>query len=145
MQYSGATVSEGAVRRHVKRFSEHKEFENGAESGVGDVVSSTNSLFTSPSQPPWRRWAVEGLVNNTTRRCSALPRFINNIPPCAPTSKYSSITKTKKQAIEKLSDWMSNAFFNQLSYDILWIMCWRKSSQQILTLASICPLLKIII
>ena len=27
--------------------------------------------------------------------------------PCDPTSKYSSITKARKQAVEKLPDWMS--------------------------------------
>ena len=49
MKYSGATVSERAVRRRIERLFKRQEFENGVESGGGDVVSSPNSLVPSPS------------------------------------------------------------------------------------------------
>ena len=74
MNYSGATVSERAMRRRVERFFERQEFENGVESGGGDAVPSPD---------------------------------LSTTPPRDPTSKYYPITKARKQAIDKIPDWMS--------------------------------------
>ena len=107
MQYSGATVSERAVRHRVKRFFERQEFENGVESGGEDIVLSPNSLVTSPfSTTPDN---TEPLLDSlTTPSGDAVPYpYLSTTPPRDPTSKDSSITKARKQAIDRLPDWMS--------------------------------------
>ena len=95
------------MRRRVERFFERQEFENGVESGGGDVVSSPNSLVPSPSSTtPGDTDLLPDF--STTPPGDAVPSpDLSTTPPRDPTSKYSSITKARNQAIDKLPDWMS--------------------------------------
>ena len=104
MQYSGATVSEQAVRHRVDRFFELQEFENGVESGGGDVVSSPNSLMTSPSSTTLGNTEPLPDLSTTTPGDSVPSPDLSATPPHDPTSKDYLITKARKQAIEKLPD-----------------------------------------
>ena len=115
MQYSGAAVSERAVRRRVERFFERQEFENGVESGGGDVVLSPNSLVPSPSSITPRD-TDPFTDSSTTPPGYAKPSlYLSTTPPHYPTSKDSSITKARNKSIEKLPYWMSKG---KTSYDM---------------------------
>ena len=107
MQYSGATVSERAVRRRVKIFFDCQEFEHGVDSSGGDVVSSPNSLVPSPSSTT--PGDTEPLPDSSTTPPGDAVPFPNlsTTPTRDPTSNNSSITKARNQAIGKLPDWMS--------------------------------------
>ena len=107
MQYSGATVSERAVSRRVESLFERQELYNGVDSGGGDAVSSPNYLVPSPSSTtPGDTDPLRDL--SKTLPVDAVPSpDLSTTTPRDPTSKYSSITKARKQAIDKLPDWMS--------------------------------------
>ena len=102
MQYYGATVSERAVRRRVERFFERQEFENGVESGGGDVVSSPNYIVPSPSSTTHGDTEPFPDSSTTPPGDSVPSPDLSTTSPCDPTSKYSLIKKARKHAIDKL-------------------------------------------
>ena len=107
MQYSGATGSEQALRRHVKRFFKRQEFDNSVESGGGEIVSSPNYIVPSPSSStPGDNEPFTDLSKTPPGDATTSPN-LSTTPPRDPTSKDSSITKERNQAIDKLSDWIS--------------------------------------
>ena len=100
MEYSGATITERAVRRRVERFFERQDFENGVTKSGEDVVPSPDS-----TTPP--RDAVPRPDSDyTTLPQDAVPRPVSTTPPRILTRQKSSSTKAQKEAIDNLPDWM---------------------------------------
>ena len=70
-------------------------------------MSSPNSLVPSPSSTTLGDTEPFPYLS-TTPPVYALPSpYLSTTPPRDPSSKYSSITKSRKQTIDKIPDWMS--------------------------------------